>query len=260
MDYVPTAPNGDHVLNGKFLIEQFETARAIQTVFPNDYGSLDARLDLAATFRGAGYRWPQLLDGSTGEFTLTAHDGVARLQHRQRGTASTVLALAGTIGFSSELRALGRLLKKFAEMPVERLRVSGGRDATGNFTLDEFRLDSPQARLFGRGHVLADVTTPLAGRKLDLSLELQAKDEVAVILGNMQLLEKQAQPDGFRRMKQPFTVGGEVGKPDISPLYEMLARAVEGSKGTWSLIMRKVQREIEKQTPPPTPRKTAVLP
>jgi hypothetical protein len=258
--YAPGAPAGDHVLTGKFDIEQFETARAIQTVFPNDYGSLDARLDLTATVRGAGHRWWQLLDGATGEFALTARNGVARLQHPQLGTASTVLALAGTVGFSAELRALGRLLKKFAEMPVEHLRVTGARDAAGNLTLGELRLDSPQARLLGRGEVPADATTPLVGRKLNLALELQAKDEMAVILGNMKLLEKQPQPDGFQRMKQPILLGGEVGKPDPSSLYDLLARAVEGSKGTWSLIMRKVQKEVEKSAPPPPARKTAALP
>jgi hypothetical protein len=258
--YAPGAPTGDHVLTGQFDIEQFETARAIQTVFPNDYGSLDARLDLTATVRGAGHRWWQLLDGATGEFALTARNGVARLQHPQLGTASTVLALAGTVGFSAELRALGRLLKKFAEMPVEHLRVTGARDAAGNLTLGELRLDSPQARLLGRGEVPADATTPLVGRKLNLALELQAKDEMAVILGNMKLLEKQPQPDGFQRMKQPILLGGEVGKPDPSSLYDLLARAVEGSKGTWSLIMRKVQKEVEKSAPPPPARKTAALP
>jgi hypothetical protein len=42
-------------------------------------------------------------------------------------------------------------------------------------------------------------------------------------------------------------VKGEVGRPDASPLYDLLAKGVLGSRGTWGLIMRKVQQEVEKQ-------------
>ena len=52
-------------------------------------------------------------------------DGTARLTHPQLGTASTLLALAGTLSFSSELRALGRLVLKLeAELQPGRRRAS----------------------------------------------------------------------------------------------------------------------------------------
>ena len=253
--YDPAAKTDDHTLAGEFKIEQFDTARAIRTAFPNDFGSLETRLDLSASVAGAGNRWWQLLDRTSGEFSLDAQGGTARLTHPQLGTASTLLALAGTLSFSSELRALGRLVRKLGEMPVERLRVSGARDTSGSLVLREFRLDSPQVRLLGRGRVPAVEGVPLVARKLDLTVELTAKDEMAVILGNMKLLEKRPRPDGFLPMKQPFAIGGEVGQPDPSPLYDMLARAVDGSSGTWSLIMRKVQKELEQSAPPAPPEK-----
>lgn len=258
--YDPVAKNDDHTLAGEFKIEQFDTAHAIRTAFPNDFGSLETRLDLRASVQGAGNRWWQLLDRTSGEFTLDAQGGTARLTHPQLGTASTLLALAGTLSFSSEMRALGRLVRKLGEMPVERLRVSGARDVAGSLVLREFRLDSPQVRLLGHGSVPAVEGIPLVARKLDLNVELAAKDEMAVILGNMKLLEKKPRPDGFLAMKQPFAIGGEVGKPDPSQLYDMLARAVDGSSGTWSLIMRKVQKELEESSPPAPPaKKSAAL-
>ncbi len=259
VDYDPAEKTADHAFDAHFRIAQLATARAIQTVFPNDFGSLDTQLDLDARLHGSGSRWWQLLDDATGEFTVDARGGVARLTYPQLGAASTVLALAGTLSFSPEMRALGRLLKAFSEMPLNDLRVAGRRDAAGDLVLSEFRLDSPQARFLGRGEVPAVTGVPLAARHLDLSMQLEARDDMAVLLGNMKLLDKKPLPDGYRRMNQPFTLGGEVGKPDPSALYEMLARAVDGSKGTWSLIMRKVQKEIEKQ-PPPAPPKTAALP
>ncbi|MEZ0216110.1 MAG: hypothetical protein ACAH89_03190, partial [Rariglobus sp.] len=246
IDYNP-AGESDHFLKGSFHIEQFETARVVQTAFPNEFGSFDARINLDATVRSDGNSVWELLNRAEGDFAIEGRDGVARLTHPAAGTASTLLVLGGAVSFSPELRALGRLLRKFAEMPVNTLRVSGERDATGNITLTEFRLDSPQARLIGRGTVPMEDGVALAGRRLDLGLELFARDEVGVILGNMKLLEKHPGVDGYRRMTQPVTVGGEVGRPDASPLYDLLARGALGSRGTWGLIMRKVQREVEKQ-------------
>lgn len=250
LDYDPAAANNDHTFTSRFQISQMATAAAIAAAMPNNFGSLDTRLDLDMSLRSTGNRWWELLDHAQGEFTVDARSGMARLTHPQLGTATTVLALAGTLSFSSEMRALGRLLGKFAAMPVERLHISGARDDAGDLVLREFRLDSPQARFLGQGRVPATVGVPLAARRLDLSVQLTAKDEMAIILGNMKLLERTPQPDGFRRMTQPFMLGGEVGNPDPSQLYEMFARAVDGSSGTWSLIMNKVRREMEKQSPP----------
>lgn len=245
--YDPTQPEADHALTANFKIEQFETAQAIQTVFPNDYGSIDTRLSLDTTIRGSGNRWWEIMDRTEGRFTLHGRSGVMRLTHPQAGSASTVLALAGAVGFSPELRALGRLLKAFSAMPLDEVRVEGARDIDGNLSLAEFRIDSPQARLRGTGSVPVVEGVPLAGRALAMQLELQARDEVAVILNGMKLLEKQPMADGYRRLNQPVLIAGEVGRPDPSPLYDLLARAVDGSGGTWGLIMRKVQREVDRQ-------------
>lgn len=247
IDYAGDDPVSDHRLSGVFRIEQFETARVVQTVFPNEFGSFDARITLDSRVRSDGNGLWELLNRAEGDFTIEGRDGIARLTHPAAGTAATVLVLGGAVTFSPELRALGRLLRKFSEMPVDTLRVSGARDATGDISLDEFLLVSPQARLVGRGRVPAEDGVALAGRKIDLALDLFARDEIGVILGNMKLLEKKPGADGYRRMTQPVTVGGEVGRPDASPLYDLLARAATGSRGTWGLIMRKVQREVEKQ-------------
>ncbi|CAM3154808.1 hypothetical protein [Rariglobus hedericola] len=248
IDYNPQA-EADHFLRGEFHIAQFETARVVQTVFPNEFGSFDARINFDAKVRADGTSLWALLDNAEGEFQIEGRDGVARITHPAAGTASTLLVLGGAVSFSPELRALGRLLRKFAEMPVDALRVSGGRDQQGNITLAEFLIDSPQARISGRGSVPSVEGVALAGRPLNLSLELFARDEMSVILGNMKLLEKHAGADGYRKMLQPFSVIGEVGRPDASPLYDLLAKAATGSRGTWGFIMRKVQREVEKQRP-----------
>ena len=176
---------GEHALGGEFHIEQFESARVVQSVFPHQLATLDARIDVHAKVASHGKSLVALVDQSTADFSVDGANGVMRLTVPKADLVSTAAVFGGTALLSPELRALGRLLKKFAEMPVEQLAISGRHAAGGEVTLDEFRFDSPQARLSGHGRTLADGKEPLMNHPLELSLSLQAKDEIAVILGGM---------------------------------------------------------------------------
>jgi hypothetical protein len=132
-------------------------------------------------------------------------------------------------------------------MPLDELSIEGGRTADGTVRLSSVRMDSPQVRLEGAGQVAAVEGVPLPARDLLLTLGLSARDETGVILGRMRLLEKKEDADGFRRLTQSVAVKGQAGRPDAGELYDLFARGVAGSRGTWGLIMRKVQREVEKQ-------------
>jgi hypothetical protein len=250
IEHEPGITTGEHTLAGEFHIEQFESARVVQTVFPNQLASVDARINVRSRVASHGNSFVALIDHSAADFSVDGEKGVVRLTVPHADLISTAAVFGGTVLLSPELRALGRLLKKFAEMPVEQLRITGRRAEGGEVTLDEFRFESSQARLLGHGRIPAESSEPLMNRPLELSLELAAKDELAVILGGMSLLEKRPRPDGFRAMRQPFTLGGRAGAPDTAPLYDLLARAVGGSSGTWGFLMRKVQAKIVKNKIP----------
>lgn len=257
IDYVPNDAQGDHHLTGDFRIKQFQSARVVQTVFPdNDLASLDALINVRAAVNSSGNRLPEMLNRAAVQFEIDGTQGTVRLKVPKQDLIATAAVFGGTILLSPELRALGRLLRKFSEMPVETLHINGARNRNGGITLDEFRFESPQARLLGRGQIVADLETPLMQRPLMLSLDLAAKDETAVILGGMKLLRKETDAAGFRALKTPLVLRGAAGEPDTQPLYDMLARAVSGSKGTWGFLMRKVQAEVLKAQPP-APRQTA---
>ena len=242
---------GEHTLNGEFRIEQFESARVVQTVFPHQLSTIDARINVHAKVASHGNSFVSLVDRSTADFSVDGANGIIRLTVPKADLMSTAAVFGGTVLLSPELRALGRLLKKFAEMPVEQLSITGRKAAGGEVTLDEFRFDSPQVRIAGHGRILADHAEPLMNHPLRLSLTLQARDELAVILGGMSLLDKKPLPDGFRAMHEPFVLGGRAGAPDTAPLYDLLAKGVSGSKGTWGFLMRKVQAEISREKPAP---------
>lgn len=245
----PENRTGEHTLKADFRIEQFESARVIQTVFPNQLASVDARINVNAKVESHGNSFPALFDHSVATFAVDGDNGIMRLTVPKGDLLSTAAVFGGTVLLSPELRALGRLLKKFAEMPFDELRITGRRDESGEVRLDEFRFGSDQARLLARGRVVNEAGEPLMNRPLELSVQLAAKDELAVILGGMGLLDKKSQPNGFRNMRQPFALGGRAGAPDTTPLYDLLATAVSGSKGTWGFLMRKVEKEVEKTKP-----------
>lgn len=256
VDYDPADKLTDHRLTGDFHIKQFESSRVVQTVFPNQIASVDAQIDVTASIASAGNTLFELIDRAEGGFTVVGTQGIMRLTVPKQDMMATAVVFGGTVLLSPELRALGRLLRQFSEMPLDELRITGRRAADGTVSLDELRFDSPQARLAGRGRIPAVDGEPLMNRPLELSFDLAAKDEVAVILGGMSLIEKKPRADGYRAMKAPVVLGGKAGEPDTQPLYDLLAKAVSGSKGTWGFLMRKLQAEVKKAAPPP-PRKTA---
>lgn len=258
VDYDGENKTADHQLTGDFHIHQFESARVVQTVFPNQVASVDAQINVNAAITSQGNSLFDLIDRAEGSFTVEGAQGVMRLTVPKQDMMATAVVFGGTVLLSPELRALGRLLRQFSEMPLEQLRISGQRAADGTVSLNEFRFDSPQARLLGHGRIPSVAGEPLMNRPLELSLELAAKDEVAVILGGMSLLEKKPRDDGYRSLKEKFVIGGKAGDPDTKPLYDLLAKAVSGSKGTWGFLMRKVQAQIEKMKTPPA-KKTAAL-
>ncbi len=246
IDYRPEDKEADHTLTGEFRIEQFDSSRVVQTVFPEELSSVEAKIDVRSTVRSRGNALPELIERTAGEFTVEGREGVVRLKVPKQELAATAAVFGGTILLSPELRALGRLLKKFAEMPVDEIRISGERTEGGEVALKELRIESPQAKLVAKGRIPAVDGEPLMNRPLELSIDLAAKDEMAVILGGMSLIEKKPRSDGYRGLKETFVLGGKAGEPDTGPLYDLLAKAVVGSKGTWGFLMRKVQNEVNK--------------
>lgn len=249
IDYQPEDKKADHALTGEFKIEQFDSARVVQAVFPTEMASVEAKIDVQSKFRGRGNALPQLIGRAEVDFSAESRHGVVRLSVPKQDFAASAALVGGTLLLSPELRALGRLMQKLAEMPVDQLRITGTRYEGGTVELSEFRLDSPQARLLAQGSIPAVDNEPLMNCPLFLTVDLAAKDDMAVLLGGMSLIEKKPREDGYRALKEKFEMRGKAGEPDARPLYDLLAKAVLGSKGTWGFLMRKVEEQVKKARP-----------
>ena len=77
-------------------------------------------------------------------------------------------------------------------------------------------------------------------------MTLAVRDEFAVILTGMKLIERKPGPDGFFTMIRQPVLRGTLGAPDTTDLYDVLAQAAAGSSGTFGFLMKKVQQEAQK--------------
>lgn len=239
-------PEMPYELGGGFDIKDFSAARIVQAAYPNELGSFDGRLNFSSKLSSRGTGFHSLFDDSTSEFTLNSVNGRLQLKVPHANLASAALLVGGAITFSPELRAIGRLVKQFSDLPVNELSARGRRVPGGDIFLDDLRLQTPQLRLTARGKVPAKDGVDLAARPFELPVTLAVKDDLAVLLKGMKLIGKQPGPDGYFTMTRQPTLRGTLGAPDTTELYDVFAQAVSGSSGTFGLLMKKVRTEVEK--------------
>ncbi|MCC6414473.1 MAG: hypothetical protein IT582_00980, partial [Opitutaceae bacterium] len=98
IDFLRDDPQGDHHLAGEFNIAQFESARVVQTVFPdNDLASLDALINVRATVNSTGNRLPDLLNRAEAKFEIDGTQGTVRLRVPKQDLIATAAVFGGTI-------------------------------------------------------------------------------------------------------------------------------------------------------------------
>lgn len=241
-----THPDEPFELTGGFDIGNFSAARIVQAAYPNEIGSFAGRLNFSSKIHSRGVWFDTLVEDSTSEFTFRSDGGRLQLKVPHASLASAALLVGGAVTFSPELRAIGRLVKTFSDLPVEELSARGRRAPGGAIFLDDLRLQTPQLRLTARGEVPAQAGTDLAARPFSLPVTLAVRDEMAVILRGMKLIGRKPGPDGFFVMTRQPALRGTLGAPDTTELYDVFAQAVSGSSGTFGFLMKKVQQEVEK--------------
>jgi len=244
--FQPVGADGEEKFNAHFHIAQLDAGEAARLRFPNPAAGIDGRVDLDLTLSSQARRWEDLFPNASGTFAMTGNRGSVGVTLPEAGTASTALIAGGTLTFSKELRALGRLVRILEKVPISQLQASGTLNANGRLQLMEMRLESPQLRLVATGNVADAKARDLMGQPMAVHAQLAARGDLAIILEGMDLVDPPT-ADGYRVMKEPFVVSGNVGQPDFRGLYDLLAKAVDGSGGTWGILMRKVQAEVAKR-------------
>ncbi len=248
--YQPGSAGGDNALSAHFHLAGFDAARVVRLTLPNEPPRIEGLLDLDVSLAGRADQLADLVPHATGTFSLAAQHGLLRLTLPRQEMISSSLILGGTLTFSPEMKALGRVVRQLQQTPFDRLAASGRLEADGNLKLEEFRLDSPQLRLAASGELANAKASELMQEALKLQATIAARSDLGIVLGGMKLLGPPG-PEGYRSLNEPFEIGGTLGQPDFHPLYDRLAQAASGSSGSWGMLMRKVEAEAAKRTASP---------
>ncbi|WP_438481562.1 hypothetical protein [Oleiharenicola lentus] len=246
MDYDWKNAATPYGFTGGFKIKDFSATKIVQAAYPNELGSFDVRLNFLSEISSRTWSPLDAIDQSTARFEFGSSEGRLKLNVPYANVASAGLLVGGAITFSPELRALGRLIRKFSDLPVDTLSGKGQRAADGTITLESFQLGTPQLRLVAHGSIPFQKDKELAARPFELPVTLSAKDEIAVIMRGMKLLEKKPDAEGFYAMTRKPALRGTIGEPDTTELYDTFAQAVDASSGTFGFLMKKVLKEVEK--------------
>ena len=222
-----------------FTLQGFEVGPLFKVIAPDRPPTVEGKFDIRSQAEGAGASLGELLDRTRGDVTLQSRKGTFRgLQQ-----AANVARAAGIIG--SAARLLGNLGEKvenlasradltaelggvLAQLPYDQLNVRLSRDATLNVKLSDFSLVSPNVRLQGDGQVTYQAGKSLLDQPLQMRVNMGVMGQMESLLtkAKSSLLSGERDDLGYMKLKEPFVIGGTLGKPDPSQLYTMLGRSL----------------------------------
>lgn len=246
IDFSKTEVASPYRARGGFRVQDLDAGRIVAAVYPEEASLFTGRLSLDTEVTSQGAHLFGLMNNSAARFDFRADGGRLRVTVPHAELASTALVFGGAVTFSPEIRALGRLIRTFSDLPVEKLHARGHRDPDGLVSLDEFRVHTPQLRLSATGTWPLKNNADWLTTPFELPVQIEARDEIGVILKGMRLLEKRPGPDGFFRLTRTPKLKGTPGAPDTSEIFDLLAHAADKSSGTFGFLMRKLQKEVQK--------------
>jgi hypothetical protein len=179
-----------------------------------------------------------------GEIRAEGHDGVFRGLGPEAKTASNLVRAVGALTFSKELRAVGRLIGTLQALPVHEARVKLLRDPARGIVVDRLDLKSDDLVVHGTGSLKREPGVPFVDRKLSLDVTLAARGDAAIVFRGLDLLGETTDEGGYSPLKRSLLVGGTVGEPDASALWEMLDEAAAQAKGSFGFALRKAMKLV----------------
>ena len=208
-----------YALSGSGKVPGFDVGAWLRAANPAEEPAIETVLEVTAKLEGAGVNLDDLLAGVRGEFVLQGGPGVLRIKDKRVEAAS---ALGGLVlGLLSKdkqqkpaVAAGSQLLEEMHEFRFERIDASLLRGADLNLQFRTIDVRSAEKRLSGTG-----VARHAAGKTPDdyplaLEMRLAGKGSFGVLLDRANLLDGSKDDLGYMRLREPFSVGGTLGRPD----------------------------------------------
>jgi len=222
-----------------FNLQGFEVGPLFKVIAPDRPPTVEGRFDIKSQAEGAGATLADLLGRTRGDVALQSRKGTFRgLQQaanvsRAAGIIGSAARLFGNLGervenLTSRVDVAAEVANMLAQVPYDQLNVRLSRDPSLNVKISDFTLVSPNVRLQGDGQITYDAAKSLLGQPLQLRVNMGVMGQMESLLtkAKSSLLSGERDDLGYMKLKDPFAIGGTLGKPDPSQLYTLLGRSV----------------------------------
>lgn len=198
----------------------------LQAANPNEKPQLETNVTVDAKINGKGTSATNLAQNAYGTFDVVGSKGVLRVLGQKAGTAVTLgsLALGLAGGKSDTAAAIAELAGKFAELPFDQFTMHVDRGADLNLNVSHLEFVSPDARISGSGGIKNVPGVPIQKQPMQFTLQLGAKDDIAVLLNRLHALNGKQDEQGYYIMSRSFTVGGTPSSGASTDLWKILAQ------------------------------------
>lgn len=226
-------------------VHDIELGKLFLAVAPTEAPTAEGRFELTSTLTGTGLNPLDLGLSTFGELKLSGRDGIFRGLAAHAGTGSTAARAIGILTFSRQLRAVGRLLDGLGEIRFEQADFELRRTVPERIDVDRLRIVSPQLEIDAAGSLALAPLRPLLESPLDVSAQLAAAGDVAILFDGMGLLDEETGEAGYRAMSRRIRVGGTPIAPDTSDFWELMEQAGENARGSFGAGLRALNRRLE---------------
>jgi hypothetical protein len=166
---------------------------------------------------------------------MQSRKGIFRGLQQEDTTFSFVARLLGSFGEKVEAKASGlelaaELANELAEFHFDQMNVRMWRDQSLNTRLADFSLVSPILRLQGQGEGLITYEAGKSVLKQPLQLPVymgvMGPVETMISKSKLRVLSDERDELGYLKLREPFTVGGTLARPNAGQLYSQIRRSL----------------------------------
>jgi hypothetical protein len=235
-----------YALDLEMDVDGFDIGAFFLAVAPDTPPTWEGIFDLDAEFASSGLNPIDLGLSTLGEVRLAGRDGVFRGLAASAGVGSVATRAIGILTFSREFRALSRLLDGMGEINFNTADLTLDREGGDELTLSTMLIVSPQLRLDASGMLALDAGQPLLLSPIELTAQLAANGDVAVLFDGMELLEDESGSAGYRAVTQPISISGSPAEPDASSFWNLLGEGADNARGTFGMSLRFLNRRLRR--------------
>ncbi len=244
VDFAAAKPK-PYSLDFHTAVTDLELQKLFAAIAPGKPPTAEGRFELESTLAGAGLNPLDLALSSLGQIRLRGSDGVFRGLAAQAGTGSKAARVIGILTFSRELKAIGRLLDGLGEIRFSSAEVELARTTPDRIELESLALVAPQLRVEAMGALRVAPQQPLLTSPLDLSAQIAARGDVAVVFDGMGLLERETSGSDYRDLRRRVEITGTAAEPDASSFWDLLDEGATNARGSFGVGLRALNERLE---------------